>query len=101
MVLEVTFRPEAEADLFEIYSYIADKAGLRIAGDYVARIEAACFSLATFPERGALRNDLAPGVRVLIFERRATIAYRVEGDRVRIARVFYAGRDYGGDDFGE
>lgn len=99
--MRLPFRPEAEADLFEIYPYIADKAGLRIAENYVARIEAACLSLSTFPERGAQRNDLAPGVRVLIFERRATIAYRIEGDRVRIARVLHAGRDYGEDDFGE
>lgn len=28
------------------------------------------------------------------FERRATIAFRVEDDTVRIVRVFYAGRDY-------
>ena len=101
MTLEVTFRPEAEQDLFEIYSYIADKTGLETAGNYVARIEAACLSLATFPWRSAPREDLAPGVRALVFERRATIAYRVEGDRVRIARVFHAGRDYGEDDFGE
>ena len=101
MAFEVSFRPEAEADLFDIYTYIADNVGLRIAGNYVTRIEAACMSLATFPERGAPRDDLAPGVRVLIFERRATIAYRVEGDRVRIARIFDAGRDYGEGDFGE
>ena len=101
MALEVVFRPEAEADLFEIYSYIADRAGLQTAGKYVGRMEAACLSLATFPRRGAPREDLAPGVRVLIFERRATIAYRIEGDCVRIARIFHAGRDYGEDDFGD
>lgn len=101
MAYEVTFRPEAEADLLEIYTYIADNAGLRIAGNYIARIETACLGLATFPWRGAPREDLAPGVRILVFERRATVAYRVEGDRVRIARIFHAGRDYGEGDFGE
>ena len=99
MELEVSFRPEAEADLFEIYTYIADNAGLPIAEKYLAPVEAACLSLATFPERGAPRNDLAPGVRLLIFERRATITYRVEGGRIRIARIFHAGRDYDEDHF--
>lgn len=101
MAFEISFRPEAEADLFEIYEYIADNAGLQTAGNYLARIETACLSLATFAWRGRPRDDLASGVRVLLFERRATIAYRVEGDRVRILRVFHAGRDYGGDDFTE
>lgn len=58
MAYEVTFRPEAEGDLHEIYTYIADNAGLRIAGTYVARIEAACLGLATFPWRGAPRRIL-------------------------------------------
>lgn len=29
------------------------------------------------PERGAPRDDFAPGVRILVFEQRVTIAYRV------------------------
>ena len=64
------------------------------AGDYIARIETACMALATFPERGTKRDDLEPGIRTIGFERRATIAFRVEGDTVRIVRIFYAGRDY-------
>ena len=64
------------------------------AGDYISRIEAACMALATFPERGTKRDDLEPGIRTIGFERRATIAFRVEDNTVRIVRVFYAGRDY-------
>ena len=51
-------------------------------------------TLATFPERGTKRDDLAPGIRTIGFERRATIAFRVGDDTVRIVRIFYAGRDY-------
>jgi toxin ParE1/3/4 len=91
---KVSFRPEAEADLFALYKYIAGEAGHKRAGDYIGRIEAACMSLATFPMRGAPRKDLGPEMRALSFEGRALILYRVEGNLVRIARMFYAGRDY-------
>lgn len=94
MVHKVYFRPDAEADLFALYAYIASEAGLIIAAGYIDRIEAACMCLATFPERGTLRNDLAVGVRTIGFERRAVIAFRLEGETVRILRIFYGGRDY-------
>jgi toxin ParE1/3/4 len=94
MTHKVSFRPGAEADLFALYRYISDRSGPVRAGDYIARIEAACMALATFPERGTKRDDLAPGIRTMGFERRATIAFRVEGDTVRIVRIFYGGRDY-------
>ncbi|MET3758039.1 plasmid stabilization system protein ParE [Rhizobium binae] len=45
------------------------------------------------PERGSPRDDFAPGVRILIFERRVTIAYRITKDRVQVLRLFYAGRN--------
>jgi toxin ParE1/3/4 len=93
MTHEVSFRPEAEADLIALYRYISDRSGAVRAGDYT-RIEAACMGLATFPQRGTKRDDLAPGIRTIGFERRATIAFRVEDDSVQIVRIFYAGRDY-------
>lgn len=94
MTHEVCFRPQAEADLFSLYEYITAEAGAVIAMGFISRIEAACMSLETFPERGTLRHDLAEGIRIFGVERRATVAFRVEGDTVRIVRIFYAGRDY-------
>jgi toxin ParE1/3/4 len=94
MTYEVRFRPQAEADLFALYRYISDQSGPARAGEYIGRIEAACMALATFPERGTKRDDLAQGVRTIGFERRATIAFRVEKKTVRIIRIFYAGRDF-------
>jgi toxin ParE1/3/4 len=95
MTYKVSFRFEAEADLFAIYGYIADRSGHKRAGEYIARIEAASMALTNFPERGTKRDDLAPGVRTIGFERRATIAFRIEKGTVRIIRIFYAGRDFG------
>jgi toxin ParE1/3/4 len=40
------------------------------------------------------RDDLAPGLRTVPFERSAVIAYIVEGGAVQITNIFYGGRDY-------
>lgn len=89
-------RPAAEADLTELYHYIAEQSGSheRAIG-YIRRIRAACENLKTLPEAGRSRDDLRPGVRILSFERRVVIVYLVlsSGD-VEIGRVFYGGRDY-------
>jgi toxin ParE1/3/4 len=91
---EVSFRPQAEADLFGLYRYIAQQSGTAVAGAYVDRIEAACLGLETFPERGTRRDDLRPGLRTMGFERRATIVFQVMDREVIIVRIFYGGRDY-------
>lgn len=92
----VVFRPRAEADLNELYDFLSERAGPDRAIAYISRIELACQALCHFPERGLLRNDLAPGVRLIGFERRASIAFLVEADCVRIVRIFYGGRDIEG-----
>ena len=91
---EVSFRPRAEADLFDLYQYLARQAGRAIAGRYVHRIEAACMALERLPERGTRRDDIRPGLRVMGFERRATIVFQIMGNEVVIVRIFYGGRDY-------
>jgi toxin ParE1/3/4 len=91
---KIVFRPLAEADLTNLYDYVADDAGAAIAGGYLERIEAACRSLETFPHRGTKRDDIRPGLRTMGFERRATIVFRVLKSEVVIVRVFYGGRDF-------
>lgn len=89
-------RPAAEADLTNLYLYIAEQSGSheRAIG-YVRRIRAWCEKLKAFPEAGHPRDDLRPGVRILGFERRVVVVYTLlpSGD-VEIGRVFYGGRDY-------
>ncbi|WP_343714101.1 type II toxin-antitoxin system RelE/ParE family toxin [Inquilinus sp.] len=94
MKYEVRFRPRAETDLLDLYRYIAAASGRMIAEAYIDRIEAACLSLETFPERGARRDDIRPGLRVMGFERRITIVFQISGDSVTVVRIFYGGRDY-------
>jgi len=91
----VEFSPEALADLLDLYDYIAARSGPERAMGYLNRIEDYCRDLTTFPERGTRRDDLRPGLRVLGFERRAVIAFRLTADTVTILRILYGGRDLG------
>ena len=91
---EVSFRPRAEEDLFELYRYIAEEAGYPAAEAYIDRIEVACMALEIFPNRGTRRDDIRPGLRTISFERRATIVYHVSNRQVVIVRVFYGGQNY-------
>jgi toxin ParE1/3/4 len=69
--------PDAEADLFALCRYVAEASSGTRAEASIARIEKACMALAMFPDREAMREDIAPGIRTIGFERRATIAFRV------------------------
>lgn len=91
---EISFRPEAEADLADLYDYVAESGGRAVAQRYIERIESARLGLSTFPERGTRRDDLWPGMRTMGFERRATIAFVIDDNEVVIIRVFYGGRDF-------
>ena len=91
--IEVVFSPEAAADLLSLYDYIADVSGEARALGYIERVEAYCRGFSQFPERGLRRDDLVPGLRVVGFERRMTIAFHVEETRVVIDRFLYGGRD--------
>lgn len=57
------------------------------------RILSYCLGFETFPERGTRRDDLRPGLRVVGFARRATIAFHVTDNTVTIDRILYRGRD--------
>jgi toxin ParE1/3/4 len=88
----VEFSPEARADLIELYDHVAVQDGLARAIGYIDRIEECCLGLAHFPERGSRRDDLRAGLRILGFERRAVIAFRINTDAVVILRILYGGR---------
>ncbi len=60
---------------------------------YLERIETFCRSFSEFPQRGVGRDDLLPGLRVIGFERRITIAFHVGADWVTFDRILYGGRD--------
>ncbi|WP_306127169.1 hypothetical protein [Roseitalea sp. MMSF_3516] len=46
------------------------------------------------PRRRARRDDLLPGLRIVGFERRITIAFTIDDDTVTFLRFFYGGQDW-------
>lgn len=90
---EVIFAPEARDDLEELYLFIAQHGDADRALAYIERIETYCRGFADFPERGTRRDDLFPGLRIIGFERRVTIAFHVSADSVTFLRILYGGRD--------
>ncbi|MBI3526142.1 MAG: type II toxin-antitoxin system RelE/ParE family toxin [Betaproteobacteria bacterium] len=90
----VVFTPEAQAQLAALYRYIASAASAEIAERYTSAIVTYCEALQTFPDRGARRDDIRPGLRITNYKKRTIIAFDVGGDRVSIIGVFYGGQDY-------
>jgi toxin ParE1/3/4 len=86
--------PEAEADLDEIWYYIATHSGsVETADRFVDSVTARFSLLAEYPIAGRRRDhDLRPGVRTFPVGE-YVIAYRIDGDDVLIQRVVRGSRD--------
>ena len=93
MNYEVRFSKRSQEDLISIYEYISAKRDSSRALAYFERIRDYCLTLNRFPQRGTSYNDVVRGVRVVGFERRVSIAFRIKGRTVEIVRVMYGGRD--------
>lgn len=94
MTYQVIFLPRARQHLIEISDYIEGEASLAIARNFVSDIISYCNGFDVFPQRGMARDDIYPGLRLVGFRKRVTIAFAIEGDRVLIIGVFYGGQDY-------
>lgn len=94
MTHRVVFSPEAEDQLVALYGYIAVAASPDIAARYTEGIVSYCESLRTFPQRGTMRDDVRPGLRITNYRRRTVIAFAVDSEQVSIIGIFYGGQDY-------
>jgi toxin ParE1/3/4 len=97
LATRVVFSEGAQADLDSLFEWLVEWAGEVTALGYVERIRRRCLALVPFPERGTKREEIAPGVRTIGFERRATIAFAVEEDAVLILAIAYGGRQLDAD----
>lgn len=91
--MKVIFTEEAEEQLDAIYRYIADHSYEDRAAAYVGRIVECCRGLSTFPARGTRWDGIRPGLRLIGFERRVTIAFVASETEVTIVGIFYGGQD--------
>jgi toxin ParE1/3/4 len=94
MSYKVIFTPEAEAQLIELYGYIATAESPEVAARYTNSIVTYCESLQILPHRGIRRDDIRPGLRITNYRKRTVIAFDVDADQVSIVGVFYGGQDY-------
>jgi len=94
MQYEVGFSPLAQAQLENLYRYIADASTPATASRYVHAIIDYCESLSAFPLRGTSRADLRPGLRIVNYKKRVAIAFQVQDRKVTIISIFYGGQDY-------
>lgn len=90
--MRVVYSRRAVGQLEALYAYIAGDSPQR-AERFVSAIVDYCDGLDAFPLRGAPRDDIRPGLRIVGFRRRVTIAFTVDDDAVTILGVLYGGRD--------
>lgn len=98
MKYSVILSLEARLDLADLFDYLSGKTGDDFARAYIRRIIDHCNGFSTFPKRGTLRNDVEPGLRLVGYRRKATIAFRVDENTVTIARILYGGKSLHGTD---
>jgi plasmid stabilization system protein ParE len=95
----VRLSPEAQTDLVLIHANIAQQSGsLVTADDYLERISGFLQSFDVFPERGTVRNEVRAGLRIVGFERNASVALIVGDESVVILRIAFKGQQLGFDE---
>lgn len=91
----VRLAPEAEADLVGLHAFIVERSGSAVTADrYLERIDEFLASFDVFPERGTVRNELRPGLRLVGFERSVSMAFIVENDDVVVLRILPGGEEF-------
>lgn len=89
MPYTVVYSRRALRDLERIEQYIEQDGRPANAKAFVQAIVAKCDRLAAAPHQGTRRDDMVPGLRTTGFRRRVTITFRLIGQTVLIAGIYY------------
>lgn len=87
----ITRRPEAEADVIDIWGFIAEDS-IAEADRWVDRLDERVQLWATQPMIGRVREELAPGLRSMAFGRYVVFFAPIH-DGIDIVRVLHGSRD--------
>ncbi len=87
----VTRRPQAEADILEIWAYIAEDSIVE-ADRWIDRLDESLMLWATQPKMGRSRDELSPGIRSLAFGR-YVVFFEPLPDGIDVVRVLHGSRD--------
>jgi toxin ParE1/3/4 len=84
--------PQAEEDLLDIWSFVAQESSAETADKLLREIDHACFALGAWPEYGRVRNEVREGLRSVRVNR-YVVFYRVKKSAIQIVRVLDERRD--------
>jgi toxin ParE1/3/4 len=84
--------PEAEDDLFSVWSYGAEEWSPIAADDHLQNISMACTRLFRNPELGKSRSELIDGMRSILVDPHV-VFYRIKTTTVEIIRVLHQRED--------
>jgi len=87
----VTRRPHAEADILEIWGYIAEDSVIA-ADRWVDKLDEKFALWATQPMMGRARDELSSGIRSLAFGR-YVVFFQPSPDGIDVVRVLHGSRD--------
>ena len=88
----IQYQAAAEADLIAVWLQVADDGGLNRADDYISKLQAICELLASQPDMGVNRPDIAKGVRSFPVDR-YVIYYEHYGPTLSVLRVWHTAQD--------
>jgi toxin ParE1/3/4 len=88
----VQYQAAAEADLVEVWLQVADDGGLNQADEYISKLQAICELIASQPDMGLNRPDIAKGVRSFPVDR-YVIYYEYYGPTLSVLRVWHTAQD--------
>jgi toxin ParE1/3/4 len=93
LLYPVAFSELAIDALAGISLWIAARADKDVAHAYVERLKAFALRIGGYPRGGTPRNEFAPGLRSVTFERRDVIVCHVANEVVEILRIVSNFRD--------
>ncbi|MEM8492509.1 MAG: type II toxin-antitoxin system RelE/ParE family toxin [Pseudomonadota bacterium] len=89
---QVFYQPAAEKDLIAVWLAVADDLGSAEADKYLNKIVELCELIATQPEMGPERIDVAEGVRAFPIDR-YVVFYEARHGELRILRIWHSAQD--------
>ena len=87
-MMRLEFSRRAETDIKDLIRFGYSQYGFDFTSEYARKLRLRIAQLRELPFIGAPRNDVRPGIRLLIFKAH-NIPYRVTGDTVEIVRVLH------------
>jgi toxin ParE1/3/4 len=90
----------AEQDLAQILEYLDERSPVA-ADRLAAELDDACRLLAAQPGLGRPRDELAPGIRSVVIEKKYVVLFRVTDDAIVVVRIVHGAMNLNALDLGD